>query len=506
MKDSTEVILENSRFWFQKVLVPLMMCVGVAGNTVTVMVMTRRRMRSSTNIYLSALAIADIIYLFFVLVLSFKHYSNINDRKYELYWRFFGLSHWLCDAASSTSVWLTVSFTIERYVAVCHPMKGKHLCTENRAKTVTVVVFMFCILTTASTTFEYQLSLNDTVACKECKPEPKKPPSVTNATNVNATAATAADADVNYITMAVPDDRNLTSTLKNLLSNCTTNHPHVIYVYPKVSGRQPSNVTIVHRVPDDSLDVTAPSEYDDGSNDTANVTAKTCCAPKYFIYVESTNLGRNDNYRTFMSWYSAIFFGLFPLVLIATFNCFLIRAVYLSQKMRRQMTNNSHAQTQDSVAMSNENRITLMLIAVVGMFLICQTPTASYLIYYNLYPPVEQRQINVQTILGNVSNFLITVNASCNFLLYSIMSKRFRATFKKLFWERDRARQDTMALSSTKSRNSQKFNPLRHGIRRNASEYRTPRNLEVTIYFFNKGKYVTTYRLNVWFKQLRGPY
>lgn len=57
-------------------------------------------MRSSTNVYLTALAIADIIHLLFVLLLSFQHYPNIHDRKYELYWRFFGLTHWLCDAAS----------------------------------------------------------------------------------------------------------------------------------------------------------------------------------------------------------------------------------------------------------------------------------------------------------------------------------------------------------------------------------------------------------------------
>lgn len=57
-------------------------------------------MRSSTNAYLTALAVADTIYLFFVLLLSFKHYPNISDKKYELYWRFYGLSHWLCDAAS----------------------------------------------------------------------------------------------------------------------------------------------------------------------------------------------------------------------------------------------------------------------------------------------------------------------------------------------------------------------------------------------------------------------
>lgn len=85
------------------------------------------------------------------------------------------------------------------------------------------------------------------------------------------------------------------------------------------------------------------------------------------------------------------------------------------------------------------------------------------------------------------------LNASCNFLLYCVLSKKFRSTFKKLFCERKRKRQDTIALTSSKSRNSQCFNPYKHGIRRNASEYHTPRNLEVTIYFFNKGKYVNTY-------------
>ncbi|ENN70939.1 hypothetical protein YQE_12341, partial [Dendroctonus ponderosae] len=130
----------------------------------------------------------------------------------------------------------------------------------------------------------------------------------------------------------------------------------------------------------------------------------------------------------------------------------------------------------ENAAISNENRITIMLIAVVVMFLICQSPTASYLIYYNFYPPVSGRDKNIQS--SNVFNALLTVNAACNFLLYSIMSKKFRSTFKQLFFERSKKRQDTMQLSSLKSHNSQKFNPYHHGISRNASEYRTPRDLE----------------------------
>lgn len=57
-------------------------------------------MRCSTNIYLTALAVADLVYLLFVLVLSFEHYPNISDIRHELYWRFYGINHWLADAAS----------------------------------------------------------------------------------------------------------------------------------------------------------------------------------------------------------------------------------------------------------------------------------------------------------------------------------------------------------------------------------------------------------------------
>ncbi|GLG95639.1 FMRFamide receptor [Gryllus bimaculatus] len=58
---------------------------------------------------------------------------------------------------SSSSVWLTVSFTVERYIAVCHPLRGKVLCTESRARTVIAVVFVACALATITTPFEYKV-------------------------------------------------------------------------------------------------------------------------------------------------------------------------------------------------------------------------------------------------------------------------------------------------------------------------------------------------------------
>lgn len=98
--DGTRHFLDLTRFWVQKVFVPLVVGVGVLGNLITVIILTRKRMKCSTNVYLTALAIADLVYLLFVLILSFEHYPGAHSDKYLLFWRFYGLTHWIVDAAS----------------------------------------------------------------------------------------------------------------------------------------------------------------------------------------------------------------------------------------------------------------------------------------------------------------------------------------------------------------------------------------------------------------------
>jgi hypothetical protein len=45
----------------------------------------------------------------------------------------------------------------ERYIAVCHPIKGKVLCTESRAKRVILCVFIICFTFTIPTPFEWTI-------------------------------------------------------------------------------------------------------------------------------------------------------------------------------------------------------------------------------------------------------------------------------------------------------------------------------------------------------------
>ncbi|GAB6023930.1 hypothetical protein CHUAL_008661 [Chamberlinius hualienensis] len=312
-----EYFRDMSRFWVKRVLYPLIMCVGVLGNSITIVILTRRRMRSSTNHYLTALAISDLFYLIFAFTLSLDHYKIFQTHAYYTYWCYAVM---LTDACTNTSVWLTVTFTIERYVAVCHPIKGKVLCTRSRAKKVIACVVIFCFAVVTPTAFEW---------------------------------------------------------------------------------------TVVETVVTDKYNNTV-SSFQKGSS----------------------LLGENTTYRTIYYWFTTITFILVPLSLLAIFNSFLIRSVHQSKSRRRRMTMRGPKKLDNA---HQENRITIMLIAVVIMFLLCQLPTASVLIYTSLKPEFLPGEMNLLLGLGNIFNCLVAINAACNFILYCAFSDRYRRIFLRTF-------------------------------------------------------------------------
>jgi hypothetical protein len=85
-------------------------------------------------------------------------------------------------------------------------------------------------------------------------------------------------------------------------------------------------------------------------------------------------------------------------------------------------------------SMRQESHITIMLIAVVILFLICQLPTACVLIYSAFHDGEEEnnQQLLVRG-LGNIFNFLVAINSAGNFVLYCLLSQKYRRTFKKTF-------------------------------------------------------------------------
>ncbi|XP_062997489.1 thyrotropin-releasing hormone receptor-like [Elgaria multicarinata webbii] len=122
--------------------------VGIVGNVMVVLVvLTTRDMRTPTNCYLVSLAVADLM------VLVAAGLPNISDSLAGTwiygfagclgitYFQYLGIN------ASSCSI---TAFTVERYIAICHPMKAQTMCTVSRAKRIIAFVWIltsvYCML------------------------------------------------------------------------------------------------------------------------------------------------------------------------------------------------------------------------------------------------------------------------------------------------------------------------------------------------------------------------
>lgn len=125
-------------------LVTLICGVGIVGNVMVILVvLTTKHMRTPTNCYLVSLAVADLM------VLTAAGLPNITDTLYGEW--VYGRAGCLCITylqylginASSCSI---TAFTIERYIAICHPIKAQFLCTLSRAKKIIVAVWTFTSL------------------------------------------------------------------------------------------------------------------------------------------------------------------------------------------------------------------------------------------------------------------------------------------------------------------------------------------------------------------------
>ena len=104
-------------------MVALICGVGIVGNVMVILVvLTTKHMRTPTNCYLVSLAVADLM------VLTAAGLPNITESLYGEW--VYGYAGCLCITylqylginASSCSI---TAFTIERYIAICHPIKAQ---------------------------------------------------------------------------------------------------------------------------------------------------------------------------------------------------------------------------------------------------------------------------------------------------------------------------------------------------------------------------------------------
>ncbi|XP_056398652.1 neuromedin-U receptor 1-like isoform X2 [Hyla sarda] len=118
---------------------------GVAGNLLTCTVIAKhRKMRTPTNLYLFSLAISDLLVLVFGMPLEmYEMWQNYPFPFGEggCYFKTF-----LFETVCFASVLNVTALSVERYLAVVHPLKTKHVMTNAHARRVIGAVWCISLL------------------------------------------------------------------------------------------------------------------------------------------------------------------------------------------------------------------------------------------------------------------------------------------------------------------------------------------------------------------------
>lgn len=137
------------------VLLPIICAVGIVGIILTVIILSQKTMSTSTNCYLISLATADLGFLVIMALKSFEtklsregHYTYMVVMTYiQVFLLVFLLA----------SVWLTVMLAIERYIAICRPLRAMAICTVARARIIIVMIFALSLLFRIPEMFKYKM-------------------------------------------------------------------------------------------------------------------------------------------------------------------------------------------------------------------------------------------------------------------------------------------------------------------------------------------------------------
>ncbi|KAM7130399.1 motilin receptor isoform 1-T1 [Ciconia maguari] len=159
-----------------RVLVPVtavclgLFVVGVAGNVLTVLVIRSYcDMKTTTNLYLGSMAVSDLLIL---LGLPFDLYRLWRSRPWIFGQLLCRLSHYLSEGCTYCTILHITALTVERYLAICFPLKAKVVVTKRRVKVVIGVLWAFAFLSASPFFFLVGVEQpdNHTDFSRECKP------------------------------------------------------------------------------------------------------------------------------------------------------------------------------------------------------------------------------------------------------------------------------------------------------------------------------------------------
>lgn len=134
----------------------MILVTGLVGNLCTCFVIVKNKyMHTTVNFYLFSLAVSDLVLL--IVGLPTELWAFWQKYPYVFGETFCILRALISEACSYASVLTITAFTVERYIAICHPLKAHTMSQLSRA--VKAILLIWVIATLSSIPISLQLGI-----------------------------------------------------------------------------------------------------------------------------------------------------------------------------------------------------------------------------------------------------------------------------------------------------------------------------------------------------------
>lgn len=130
---SVDPLIAQTRLVAYGVIAPVVITVGMVGNILTILLLRKPQFRGVTYTYFLALAVSDLLSLFFSISLM-VHLVQVATRAYStaVWYSYFEIL--FVNAPMSASVLIVVCVTVDRFFSVCRPQDFKGIHTMRHAR------------------------------------------------------------------------------------------------------------------------------------------------------------------------------------------------------------------------------------------------------------------------------------------------------------------------------------------------------------------------------------